>query len=323
MGSVAQRFLAAFYAEHLWSLLRAAGVSPMEDRLSWCAPGEELFFVGRTQGLTAVRPPIDVVVSSPCIDHAEADPAQLSATVLADLVHGAALSCALSVPLLSFLGTGEEIHLVPGGDRRATAWLRVAAVVTELFAQMRLPARSQIVLSSDAQIWQLLSAMVETDRRQVSEQELAGLYHLTDGSCFPQGTPFHFYYAYYRFNLAHYRSPVLEHLLGGPLRGILVVENAQQVKAVAIARRLNMGRQTEHLVTLPAPGRSGTVRATRANRQQRLDLAETGWCRGAPTGVSDLGLSGDHLHFWSMICRSWNRHAARRDTRAGGICEGG
>jgi len=319
MESVGHRFLSAFYTEHLWSILAAAGVSPLESTLPWCTPDEALFFVGRTQGLTATRPPVDVVVSSTCIDHAEADVGRLSATVLADLVHAAAISCALCVPLLSFLGTGEEIQMVPGGDERAAAWMRVAAVVTDLFARLCLPARSQIVLSSDPQIWQALSAMVEADRSQVSEQELAGLYHLTDGSCFPQGTPFHFYYDYYRSNLAHYRSPVLEHLLGCTLRDIVVVENVQQVKAVAIARRLNTGQRTEQLVTLPAPGRAGSMRATRASRQMRLDLTELGCCQGGPAGVSDLGLSGDHLHFWSTICHHWNRLSASKDPQAGRV----
>jgi hypothetical protein len=326
MGPVVQRFLSAFYAEHLWPTLRDFGVFPLQHPLPWCAPGAALFFAGRTRGLTAARPPIDVVVASPCIDHAEADPGRLSATVLADLVHGAAVSSALSVPLLSFLGTGEEIHLLPGGDTRAAAWMQVADVVTDLFAQLHLPAGSRIVLSSDEEVWRALCALVERDRSQVCTQELNGLYHLTDGSCFPLGTPFHSYYDYYRSTLAHYRLPLLEQVLGSTLAGILVVENVQQVKAVAIARRLNAGRATEHLVTLPAPGRAGRTRATRASREQRLDLAELGCCQGAASRASDLGLRGDYLHFWSTICHDWNRLSARTDTRSSrsaGSCEEG
>lgn len=208
--------------------------------------------------------------------------------------------------------------MVPGGDERAAAWMRVADVVTDLFAQLRLPAGSQIVRTSDEQIWRVLSAVVDDDRSQVSEQELNGLYHLTDGSCFPLGTPFRYYYDYYRYNLAHYRYPLLDYLLTGAPAGILVVENVQQVKAVAIARRLNTGRATEHLVTLPAPGRASNMRATRASRQQSLDLAELTCGQGESARISNLGLSGDPLHFWSTVSHCWNRLSAGLDTRPGG-----
>jgi hypothetical protein len=183
--------------------------------------------------------------------------------------------------------------------------MRVADVVAEVFSHLRLPPHSQILRSGERPIWQALGAAVDDDRAQLGEQALNGLYHLTDGSLFPLGTPFTCYYDYYRFTIAHYRRPFLEQLLGGPLRGILVVENVQQVKAVAMARRLNAGWPTEHLVTLPAPGRAGPERATRAPGRQRLRLEEFVRWQQEPAYAGEIGLVGDHLHFWEAIAHLW------------------
>lgn len=305
MARLARRLLAAFYPQEVWPTLAAHGVFPL-DTLPWLVDGERLPLVAGTAGLAAARPPIDAVVASTCIDHAEADPHQLSAAVLADLVHGAVVSRALDLPLLSFLGTGEEMRLTPGGDARAPAWGQVADVIAEMFARLRLPARSRIIVSHEEQVWSALQATVASDRERLPRHELAGLYHLTDGSLFPLGTPFDSYYEYYRSTLAHYRQPVLERLLGCALRGILVVENVQQVKAVALARRLNGGMATEHLVTLPAPGRTGTTRATRAGARGRLCLDELQVSAGGLAQVSQLGLVGDPLLFWRTVCQLWN-----------------
>lgn len=305
MVQIVQRFLESFYTQDLWPVLAAYGVHPLAGAYPWISDGERLFLAAGTAGLGPVRPPIDAVLASTCIDHAEADPQRLSASVVADLVQGAAVSCALSVPLLSFLGTGEEIGLVPGGKKRAAAWCRVADMVTDVFTRLRLPAGSQILRSGQARVWDVLHSTVDSDRDRLGCQVLNGLYHFTDGSSFPLGTPFAYYYEYYRYNIAHYRRPVLEHVLGRPLRGILVVENVQQVKAVAVARGLNAGWATEHLVTLPAPGRAGNARATRVCGLSRLDLARLQSV--SPERVGELGLAGDHLRFWSTICQLWER----------------
>jgi hypothetical protein len=312
MQSVVRRFLADFYEPDLWAVLATCGVFPWESALPPLTGAQHLCLVAATAGLAAWPAPIDAVVASTCIEHSEADPQRLSASVVADLVHGAAVSCALGVPLLSFLGTGEEIRLLPGGQARADGWMRVADVVAGVFEQLRLPARSQILRSDRRQVWQALCATADADREQLDTQALAGLYHLTDGSLFPLGTPFTCYYDYYRLNIAHYRRPFLEQLLGGPLRGILVVENVQQVKAVAMARRLNAGWPTEHLVTLPAPGRAGPTRATRAPGRQGLRLYEFVRWQQEPALAGESGLAGDHLRFWEAIAHLWQRCTAGR-----------
>ncbi|GER83925.1 hypothetical protein KTAU_25620 [Thermogemmatispora aurantia] len=318
MRELTLHFMQRFYGEGIWPLLKTYGIdSPpfeFEEEEETRSQLAALFFVAGTRRLSGLSQSIEVVVASPCIDHAEAEPRRLAATVIADLVHGAAISRLLSVPLVSFIGTGQEIRLVPRGAERAAGWHRVAERVLSVFETLELPTGSRCFVSHDEVVWAVLSETVERDRTRLPTVALNGLYHLRDGSAFPAGSPFRYYYEYYRYNLACYRQPVLEHLLGRPLRGMLVVENVQQVKAVALARRLNGQWPTEHLVTVPAPGRAGDERATRAAAQDRLTIDELPSCCEMGEGGEDWGR--EHRAFWEKICHSWqelSRGSFRRE----------
>lgn len=271
MNTYARQLLVTMYGKDIGPNLADQGVLVLADKHPWQA---ELAFVAATPHTVTAAPAVDAVIASACVDHCEADPKRLAATVLADLVHGATIARHLEVPLLSLVGTGQEIRLVPGGDVLASSWHVVAGLVTETFGDLRLPEGSRLVMTDDEAVWQLLTTTAEGDRGNVSDTSLDGLYHLGDDSAFPRGTPFGYFYDYYRYNIACYRRPVIEALLDRPSRGVLVVENVQQVKAVTAARRLADGWPVEHLVTLPAPSKSGTERATRASGGDRITLDE-------------------------------------------------
>lgn len=239
-------------------------ISPYGLNVHLASPGWLTSTIGAFVAATAVAGTIpDVVVASACVDHCEADPSRLAATVLADLVHGAAVANLLDRPLLSMVCVGEEINLVPGGNALAPAWTTVAEHVRYLFNTLAVPKNSLIIYTSDPDLWRVLNEVAGEDRADLLDQELDGLYQLLDGSAFPRGTPFTYFYDYYRLNIAHYRRKVIERLMGPAPSGVLVVENLQQAKAVAMARALNDGWPTEQLATLPSPGLTGVERATR------------------------------------------------------------
>ncbi len=318
MMDLARQFLSTFYSEEVWFTLATYGVHPLQERSVWLPDAERLFFVAGTDGLSTPHvlvENLDAVLASTCIDHAEADPQRLCATVVADLVHGAVVARALSLPLLSFVGSGEEMFLVPGGEERASGWMIVVEAVAQVFHDLHLPPGSQLFLSHLPAIWETLTSSVGNDRDRLPKRHLQGLYHITDGSLFPLGTPFGYYYEYYRYNVAHYRRCVLEQLLKRPLRGILVVENVQQVKAIALARHLNTGWPTEHLVTLPAPGRSGNERGTRVASHERLPLTTLWQFHQTQEWETEARLSGEHLRFWTAVCQSWDRLSTREETQ--------
>ncbi|GGL42363.1 hypothetical protein [Planomonospora parontospora] len=296
------RLATAMYGPQAETATAAYGINTLTEPPPWLR-GMEAGVVAATPA-AADGPRPDVVVASTCVDHCDADPGRLAATVLADLVHGAAVAGLLGRPLLSFIGIGEEIHLVPGGGDLAARWHETADRVADLFRGLAVPPGSRIVSTADADLWRALNDVVEADRVRLPDDELGGLYHLLDGSCFPRGTPFRYFYAYYRANIAHYRRPVVEHLMGPAPGGILVVENLQQVKAVAVARRLNGDWPTEHLATLPAPDRTGRTRATRSGRRDGVPLDAF---LDDPMGVLE-GVGPDVRAFW-LITRDLHRRS--------------
>ncbi len=297
MNSHTGALLAQLYSAALPDALAAADVQVFGDAPTpgWLAPLSGLAFAGQA-GLAAERPGVGLVLSSTCVDHCEGDPAQLAATVIADLVHGAAVARLLGVPLLSFAGAGQEVRLTPGGSGQRPEWRRVSAAVRAVFDALELPPGSRLLDTDAPEIWALLAEQAEADRAELPDQRLDGLYRLDDGSAFPAGTPFAFFYEYYRYNVALYRRPVLA-ALGPAGAGVLVVENVQQVKAVTLARRLNGPWPTQHLVTVPAPGRGAAERATRARSADRLLLDE--YLRGG-TPV-EATLPGATAAFWSAV----------------------
>lgn len=289
------RLLTAMYPGDAPGTLASYGAARLPDRHAW---PHKLGFVAATPNAGADPTAVDAVVASTCVDHCEADPDLLAATVLADLVHGAVVARRLGVPLLSLVGIGQEIRLVPGGGALAGQWRAVAGRVAAVFAGLALPAGSRLASTDEESVWQCLTEVVDRDRPRVADRCLDGLYHLDDGSLFPRGTPFGFFYEYYRYNLACYRRHLVETLLDCGSVGVLVVENVQQVKAVATARRLAAGWPVEHLVTLPAPGRSGRERATRATGADRVTLADL-------LATPDRALaaaSPDSGAFWRAVC---------------------
>jgi len=217
---------------------------------------------------------VNAILCSTCIDHCDANPKLLAATVAADLVHGAFAALHYDLPLISFICTGQEIRLTPKGTSEQDRWHAVSSVVKDIFSNFSLPTGSMIVDTDDPAVWRSLTQQVLLDQSAIDENLLDGLYHITDGSPFPGATPFTFYYEYYRYNVALYRKAVLQELFGVKEGGVLVVENVQQVKAVAIARQLNGSWPTHQLVTLPAPSRCGKERATRANGDDRFYLSD-------------------------------------------------
>ncbi|MFV2195479.1 hypothetical protein [Nocardiopsis sp. LOL_012] len=272
MTPLTTRLVTAMYGQELAQEMSRYEVRFLRQPLEWLRPAEGVFVTGTTTDSTPPNP--DVVVSAACVDHSEADPRRLAATVLADLVHSATVARLLDRPLLFFIGIGEEIRVVPGGHELASAWHEVARHAECLFDQLNTPVGSRLVHTDGAALWKAVSTTVEIDRSDLPNDRLDGLYHLLDGSAFPRGTPYTYFYDYYRANVAHYRRPVVEHVMGPCPDGVLVIENVQQVKAVAEARRLNGAWPTHHLVTLPAPGRSGGDRATRSAEGDRILLAD-------------------------------------------------
>lgn len=267
------RLVTAMYGEELSASLAESGLETLAEPPEWLLEQQAAFIAASVSPARDCNPLPDVVMASTCVDHCKADPSRLAATVLADLTHGAAIARLLNRPLLSVVGIAEETLLVPGGQERASAWHDVADSIAEVFKEFTIPEGSRLVSTADDQmLWSLLE-VVETDRSHLADSDLDGLYHLLDGSCFPHGTPFGFYYGYYRMNIAHYRRPVIERLMGPAPGGVLIVENIQQSKAIAIVRSLNRGWPTEHLATLPAPGRTGRDRATRSTKQDAILLS--------------------------------------------------
>jgi hypothetical protein len=271
MNQTNTRLLMSMYPDALEATLTACAARPLRDTDPW---PKALGFVAVTDAAVTIPHAVDVVMASTCVDHCEAAPGELAATVVADLVHGAVIARQLSVPMLSLVGIGQETRLVPGGRQLAAAWRTVANQVRAIFEDLDLPSGSRLVSTDDEAVWRILSDVVDADRPKLRDQSLDGLYHIGDDSCFPRGTPFSYFYEYYRYNVASYRRPAFESLLGRESDGALVVENIQQIKAVAVARMLADKWPVTHLMTLPAPGRSGVERATRAAGKDRLTCAD-------------------------------------------------
>ncbi|OLT25786.1 hypothetical protein BJF83_22650 [Nocardiopsis sp. CNR-923] len=272
MTPLTTRLATAMYGPELAQEMFRHGVRLLRQPLEWLRPAGSTFVTGTTTDSTPPNP--DVVVSAACVDHCEADTRRLAATVLADLAHSAAVARLLDRPLLFLIGIGEEIRVVPGGHELASAWHEVARHVERLFDRLNTPVGSRLVHTDEDALWKAVSTTAESDRSDLPNDRLDGLYHLLDESAFPRGTPYTYFYDYYRANVAHYRRPVVEHVMGLCPDGVLIVENAQQIKAVAEARRLNGIWPTHHLVTLPAPGRFGGERATRSAGRDRILLAD-------------------------------------------------
>ena len=232
---------------------RAVGVESVEvPSLGWVGPD-------------GLKP--DLVLAQACIDHARGDPERLSASVLADVVFGHLAARALNAPLLLCFGTGEEIRLVPRGDRLATGWNAVMTRIRCLVDDLEPPSGGrQVIHTVDPDVWAAATDVVAADEEAILDRDLDGLYRLHPEEPFPRSTPYTYFYRYYRHNVARYRAPFLRAISGTPARAILVTENAQQLKAVHLASVLNRddGAVTAELVTVPAPSRSGCALAMRA-----------------------------------------------------------
>lgn len=233
----------------------------------------------------------DLVLAQACIDHARGDPERLSASVLASVVFGHLSARALKVPLLLCFGTGEEIRLVPRGDRLVMGWNAVMARIRALVDDLDPPSGGRWVIDTmDPDVWAAATDVVATDQEAILDRDLEGLYRLYPEEPFPRSTPYTYFYRYYRHNVARYRAPFLRVISGTPARAILVTEDSQQLKAVHLASALNRYdcALTAQLVTVPAPSRSGCALAMRATGEDAVPLS---------TNVSTL----PETSFWQSV----------------------
>jgi len=293
-----ERLLVDLYDEDIRDSLGRAGMTMRPTARPWSLPPvlTGLWFAGVSPGETFTTPAVSAVGTSTCVDHCAGDAGRLAAAVLADLVHGAVVARHLNLPLWSLIGTGQENRLVPGGAS-AQDWARVAERVRTVFTALA-PPGSRIVTTDDEEVWSTLGAQVHRDRPALADAELDGLYHLDEGM-FPRGTSYPYFYDYYRYNICYYRRPVLRALFGPADRGILVVENTQQIKAVNLARRLNQGWPTVHWVTVPAPSRSGDERVTRALGEELITLTELDTAQGRAL----VNCQPRSRRYWAAISR--------------------
>lgn len=239
------------------------------------------------------------ILCSPCVDHCMARPELLAATVASDLVHAAAAAWVFRVPLVGYIPVGQEIHLAPSGEPDADGWRSVAARVGELFNKLRLPPGSRLASTADIDVWKALKGSVLRRRDALPTPSLNGLYHLTDGSFYPAGTPFQFYYDHYRMNVAQYDRAVVETVF--EVFDPLVVENLQQAKAIFLADETTCApRTTSALLTVPAPGRSIGTRATRSAPDASYLLND----------FLDGGAVFENAHvgqYWSTVSTAWGQ----------------
>ncbi|TFE31018.1 hypothetical protein E0F15_11060 [Frankia sp. B2] len=233
------------------------------------------------------------VIASPCIDHCGGELTELTASVAGDLLLGLRVAEVLNRPLISYLGSGEEIFLVPGGQPRAAKWREIATWVDDLAASwVGSRVASHRFATHEASIWGRIQSQVEADREALPDSTLNGLHRLSDDLPYPGGTRFTYLYEYYRSNIGHYRKNVLESLTGERVTHVLVVENVQQIKCNRLCAALNFtdGIRMSHLVTCPVPDLTSKVRVTRADRGNRVMM-------------TDL-LAGDvpqHSGFWPFL----------------------
>lgn len=260
--------------ERLWELLESFGCRPVSAAAgaAFLSSGEHpLGYVAEWTPNAASWDQADSVLCSTCIDHCGGDSEKLAATVVSDLVHAAAVATHLSLPLVGFIPVGQEIRLQTDGSPRVKDWLLVADRVQQLFDELDLPAGSQVRSTHEDDVWDALTRSAADRTPVIPTCRLDGLYHLTDDSYFPAGTPFNYYYAHYRVNAAQYDVAVLTELFG--YRRPVVVENLQQVKAIFLAEEISGGLGGA-LLTVPAPGRSLGVRATRSAPDAFYSLAD-------------------------------------------------
>ncbi len=218
----------------------------------------------------------DLIVAQTCIDHSAADPGKLAVSVLTDLVFGHLAAHALGAPLLICLGTGEELHVVPRGQRRAAGWQAVVRRIGGVLESLAPPPSGRRVIETgEPEIWDLAREVVEAD--DIPDEDLDGLYRLHPPDPFPRATPYTYFYRYYRHNVVRYRAPFLSAVSGTPARQVLVVEDAHQLKAVGLAAARNApeGTATSHLMTPAAPSRSLSGRASRATGEDFVPLPAT------------------------------------------------
>ncbi|MGW7573846.1 hypothetical protein [Streptomyces sp. NPDC054765] len=263
--------------------LRQLGLRPADDEISTQVPVVGLLGAADWRAATCV-------LASPCIDHSSGRVSALTASVAGDLLIGLHVAEALGLPMVSFLGSGEETHLVPGGEDRCADWRRVAEHVAGLGARW---ARGQVdatfVRTGEPVAWATLGEQTAADHDRVAQGGLDGLHRLADDIPYPRGTRFTYLYDYYRSNISHYRRPVIEALADVDTAHVLVVENVQQIKCVALARALNDadGIRTSHLVTCPVPDVTNSVRVSRAEPRHRIMLADV--LDGQPPGSTPYG----------------------------------
>jgi hypothetical protein len=242
----------------------------------------------------------DAVVASACVDHAAGDATGLSASVVADIVIGASVAAGIGVPLISFVNLGQEVNLVPAGPEGHHGWSGVRQRVEAVFSAVA-PPGSALVDTADPTVWATLADRVGKARPDLPDAALDGLYHPCDESSFPRGTPFGYYYDYYRFNIVTYLPEVIGEVVGIPVRDVLVVENVQQVNAVRLAAGLARTGSLRQWVTLPAPDRTGTSRATRSTGADRVPFDDFG------DGLPGMVTAATSRRYWEHVVDLWRR----------------
>lgn len=225
----------------LWELLESFGCRRVSPAAGAFLPSGEhpLGYVAEWTPSAASWGQADCVLCSTCIDHCGGDPEKLAATVMSDLVHAAAVATHLSLPFVGFIPVGQEIRLETDCSLRVEDWLLVADRVQQLFDELDLPAGSRVRSTHEDEVWDALTRSAAGRTPAIPTCRLDGLYHLTDDSYFPAGTPFGYYYDHYRVNAAQYDVKVLAELFG--YRRPIVVENLQQVKAIFLAQEISGG----------------------------------------------------------------------------------
>lgn len=286
---------------------RQAGIEPSQPL---DASGVVVPVVAATAG-GPIPTSADLVLAQTCIDHCKGDPDRLAGTVLADLVFGHAVAVELGAQLVCIVGTGEETQIVPNGLGRAAQWRRVGDAIDDLWCSfVDPPAGRRLVRTDDADVWAAATAQVAADARAVADADLDGLYRVDPADRFPAGTPYRYFYAYYRHNVARYRRSLLAELLDRPVGSVVVVEDVIQARAVALARQLDPEPSaTSHLATLPAPARDGRTRASRSSGSAWISLDEVRRGRGC---LAALG------PYWALVDAAWEAASAspRRRLRA-------
>ncbi len=217
------------------------------------------------------------IVGGVCVDHCEGVLERLSVSIYPDIVVPLRLGAALNRRVILILPIAEAVLASP---RRGLAWQgvgdRVEALVAHLAATYQHP-RVDVVRTDRVRIDRRIAAAVDQYRPHLDSMQLRGLFAVASSGAGGRSTTAARVKTFHR-TLVGYLPSVLSELTCEKCDDILVVENAQQLRAVAAARNLRnsggLAGTLGHLVYPPAPSMSGRSRMSRAMDRTRIMVGE-------------------------------------------------